>query len=350
MKPKSANPLDLFRKNGTLLCGLVLLPALILSTGCMSGNRQPAWLTNPKTVYPDSDYLVAVGTGDTRHSAENAAAASLSRIFESHIESDERLLDQTLETQSSFDRTTSFSSDINILSAQTLYNIQFAEAWKDSLGRYHAVAYLNRSDTAKIYRDKISEQTTRVNFLRSNAELTDNILQKYATLRTANRHAQEADYLLRQLNVIHPRSVPDATPSYSLNQLGKALADTAKEIKVEIHVDGDEKNRMQATLQDFITRYGFVIGTPAILKIDTQIEVADTGEREQGLIFVRYEMLLQITDPDGNGVVTVLDKGREAHKTMEQARTRSFRTLENSIQANGAQRLDLYFDSLIDQP
>ncbi|QBG48134.1 hypothetical protein EGM51_12280 [Verrucomicrobia bacterium S94] len=353
MKPKPGS--SIFRKENTMAKyrtftpQLLLVSALLLAAGCITGSREPDWVSNPKNVYPDSEYLSAVGAGDTRRSAENAAAASLARIFESHIESDERLLDQTFETQSSFDRTTRFSSDINILSSQTLYNIQFAEAWKDNLGRYHAVAYLNRRDTAEIYRDKIKEQTARVNFLRASAEQTGQILKKYATLRTASRHALEADNLLRQLQVIHPRSVPEVTPSYSLNQLRKALADTAKEIKVQINVKGDEKNRMKATLQEFITQYGFVIGKPAVLDIEAHIEVDDTGEREQGLIFVRYEMLLQITDPAGNGVVTVRDKGREAHKTMEQARTRSFRTLESSIRANGAQRLDLYFDSLIDQ-
>lgn len=330
--------------------GLIALACITLLSSCVSSNKEPEWVANPKTVYPDSEFLVAVGAGDTRRSAENAAAASLSRIFESRIESDERLSDTSRETLDSFERTTDFSSDINILSSQTLYNIQYADSWRDQVGRYYVVAYINRRDTAEIYRDKIDGQTSRVNFLRANAELTnDDVLKKYATLRAANQHALEADLLLRQLKVIHPRSVPEATPSYSLNQLRKALADTAKLIKVDITVEGDEKNRMKATLQDFITRYGFVIGKPAVLTIKSRVDVDDTGERDRDLVFVRYELLLQIEDPSGDVVVTVRDKGREAHKTMEQARTRSFRTLENSIKANGDQRLDIYFDSLIDQ-
>ncbi|MDF7800553.1 LPP20 family lipoprotein [Pontiellaceae bacterium B1224] len=329
----------------------ILLSLLLMGTaGCKTlSNREPEWVSNPKTVYPDNLYLVAIGAGDTRRAAENAAAASLSRIFESHIESDERLSDQTRETISTYEHTSDFSSDINILSSQTLYNIQHAEAWKDDLGRYHAVAYLNRRETAAIYRDKIDEQTSRVNFLRASAETTDDLLKEYATYRAANIHAMQADYMLRQLKVIYPQAVPDSTPSYSLNQLRKALADTAKQIKVDISVDGDEEKRMTATLQEFITGYGFVIGKPVILQIDAKVDVTDTGEREQGLVFVRYELMLQMKDAKGNVLVTVRDKGREAHKTLGQAQTRSFRTLENSIKANGAQRLDAYFDSLIDQ-
>ncbi len=67
------------------------------------------------------------------------------------------------------------------------------------------------------------------------------------------------------------------------------------------------------------------------------------------IVFVRYELMLQIKDSNNNVLITVRDKGREAHKTLDQARTRSFRTLENAIKAGAAQRLDAYFDSLIDQ-
>ena len=336
-----------------LFCPKIILPILLLSlVGCksLSGGGTPEWVQNPKIVYPENLYLVAVGAGDTRRAAENSAAANLSRIFEAHIQSDERLLDQTRETNTTLDRTTDFTSDINILSSQTLYNIQHAEAWKDDVGRYHAVAYLERRKTAAIYRDKVSEQTTRVNFLLASPKQTDEPLKKYATLRTAYRHAKQADSLLRQLKVIHPPSVPDSTPSYSMNKLRKSLADAAKKITVQIHVAGDDEDRMTHTLQEFITRYGFMIGKPAVLDIDGHVSVKDTGEREQNLVFVRYELSLQIKDAEGNILVSVGDKGREAHKSVEQARIRSFRTLDNAIKAGGAQRLDAYFDSLIDQP
>ncbi|MEE9367408.1 MAG: LPP20 family lipoprotein [Pontiella sp.] len=334
-----------------LFCHQMILPIFLLSlVGCQSfTGGSPEWVENPKSVYPESNYLVAVGAGDTRRAAENSAAGNLSRIFEAHIQSDERILDKSRETNSSFERTTDFTADINILSAQTLYNIQHAEAWKDDKGRYHAVAYLERRETAAIYRDMINKQTTRVNFLLASAKTTTDLLKRYATLRTANRHATEADSLLRQLKVIHSPSVAGLTPSYSVNQLRKALADSAKKIKVSIRIQGDNENRMTQSVEAFITRYGFVVGQPMVLDISGRVAVTDTGEREQGLVFVRYELALQIKDSEGTLIASVGDKGREAHKSLEQARVRSFRTLGNAIQANGAQRLDAYFDSLIDQ-
>lgn len=321
---------------------------MTLLSGCKSliTEKDPAWVENPHTTYPDAKYLVAIGEGDTRHAAENAASANLSRTFEAHIESDERLLDQSRETSQSFERTTDFTSSINILSSQTLFNIKHAEAWKDKLGRYHAVAYLERRSTAAIYRDKIDEQTSRVNFLLASAQNTNNLLKKYAIFRAASRHATEAKHLTKQLKVIQPRSV--LTPSYSENKLHEMLANTAKQIRVQISVKGDDAHRITSTLEELITRYGFVVGTPSLLNITGSISVNDTEQHTADLVFVRYALALQIRDIQGTILVSVNEKGREGHVSLNEARARSFRTLENIIRPNGAQRLDAYFDSLID--
>jgi len=331
---------------------IILLILLLNLAGCKSltGGGPPDWVSNPKTTYPENQYLVSVGEGDTRRTAESSATANLSRIFESHIESDERILDQSRETGKSFERTTDFTADINILSSQTLYNIQHAEAWKDANGRYHAVAYLNRRETASIYRDKINEQTSRVNFLLAHIAQTSELLKDYALLRAANRHAAEASNLLRQLKIIHPPSVPGSTPSYSVNELRKKLAETAKKIRVQIKMEGDDNLRITAVLEEQITRYGFVIGTPAVLEIAGSVSVVDTGQRTADLVFVRYTLALQVKGADGTVLSSLNNKGREGHISLSEARVRSFRTLENSIRSTGNARLDAYFDSLIDYP
>ena len=335
-----------FWKNGFLAA--LLLPALL--AGCRSPGRTPEWVLNPKTVYPEAQYLVAVGEGDTRSAAENSAAANLARIFESHIESDERLIDQSRETNTALERTTDFTSDINILSSQTLCNIQHAEAWQDRHSRLHAVAYLDRRETAAIYRSRIDAQTARIQFLLAQAEQTDNPLKKYAALRTAARHAAENTAMLQQLKVIHPPSAASAAPSYSENNLRKTLADTAKQIRVQIAVTGDDSRRMTVALEELVTRYGFVVGSPAVLKFDGRVSITDTAQRTADLMFVRYELVVQIKDSDDTVVASINNKGREGHVSLAEARIRSFRTLETVIEARGSQHLDTYFDALITQP
>ncbi|HEY5653393.1 MAG TPA: LPP20 family lipoprotein, partial [Pontiella sp.] len=324
-------------------CIFMYLSAVLLS-GCAS---TPKWIENPKAVYPEQKFLVAVGEGDTRRSAENAAAANLSRIFEARIESEERLQDRTHETRNSFERTSDFTTDINILSAQTLHNIQHAEAWKDKNGRYHAIAYLNRRETAAIYRDKIDRQSERVSFLLSNLRQTADPLRKFATLRAAIHHAEKADILIRQLKIIQSRSVPEL--EYSMVKLHSELADTAKKIKVEIHVEGDIDQRIGSCMEELITRYGFVTGQPGTIKIKTRISIHETDQSTADLVFVRYDLSAQVLDTEGSVLVSINEKGREGHVTIPEARIRSIRTLENAIKAKVIQQFDRYFGSLVEQ-
>lgn len=330
------------------ICGMCLLAALL--SGCSTPNRIPAWVENPKTVYPEARYLSAVGEGDTRRAAENAAAANLSRIFEAHIESDERVLDQIHEDRKSIDRTTDFTSDISILSSQKLHNLRHAETWRNDQGRYYAIAYLDRPETAVIYRDRIGELVSQTEFFINTARKTDGILKKYGLLRSALRLAAESDRLIQQLKVIHAPSAAGFIPEYPVRQIETTLADTARQIKVQIRIDGDMADRMRQIAEQLITRYGFVIGEPAVLNLNGQISIQPTGETAHGLVFVRYELDLRLSDLNDNVILALNEKGREAHKTMEQARVRAVRTIENRVPAAAAERLDAYFDLLTDQP
>jgi len=324
-----------------------LFIGVLLFAGCQSTSHPPKWLSNPKSVYPENRYLVAVGEGDTRRSAENDAAGNLSRIFESRIESTERLFDETHETTTSFNRTSDYSSAVNIKSDQTLYNIQFAEAWQDQKGRIHAIAYLDRRKTADIYREKINKLAAQVHFFIAQAQNERDLLKKYAALRSAVHRSTEVTQLLRQLKTIHSPSVPSTTPSYNPNKIKKELAETARKIRVQIHVQGDEGNRMKTVLEEIITHYGFVIGKSPTLLCSGTVSISDTGQRNANLVFLRYTFVIKLQTTDSTTLLSLHEKGREGHINKPEARIRIFRTLEQTIKPQAIQQLDLYFNKLV---
>lgn len=319
---------------------------LILSACSTTFNREPDWLANPKTIYPEKSHLVAVGAGDTRRAAENAAAANLSRIFEARIESDERLVDQTRETLNNIERVTDFTADINILSAQTLHNIQHAESWRDPTGRYHAVAYLDRRETARIYRDKIDQATTAIEHQLTQAGTATEPLVKYAQLRSAARQAAENRTLLRQLNVIHPLSGKASEPGYSENEIQDTLRNTAHSILVDIRIQNDPDQRITTCLEQLITTQGFRVGRPAALRIEGRIELTDTGKQAANLSFVRYNLNLHMIDQNDNTLIALAEKGREGHLTLTDAKQRAYRTLENAIKRNATRQMENYLNQL----
>ena len=69
-------------------------------------------LAQLKVIHPASARMVAPPYAESELEHRFAAAANLSRIFEVHIEADERMLDQVRETGSRLERTTDFTADI----------------------------------------------------------------------------------------------------------------------------------------------------------------------------------------------------------------------------------------------
>lgn len=327
----------------------IVFTGLFILSGCTAFRGQPDWVRNPQSVYPEKEYLACVGEGDTRRAAENSASANLSRIFESQIQSDERLAEHSYETTTNFERKTDYDQDINILSKQTLHNIKYAEAWTDPQGRVHAVAYMQRRSTAALYRDKITDKNKRITYLINRAESTEDILQRYALLRAAVQENTINQQLLSQLNVIHSPSVAAVSPSYAKDELRRKLAETAKNIRVHISIEGDSQRMLSASIEQMITQYGFVLDQPAVLTLSGKVSVEDTGQRKADMLFARYELTVHLNDQSGTTLVSIHEKGREGHFNMPELKIRAFRTMEKRILSECKSRLDAHFLSMVDQ-
>ena len=122
---------------------LVLL--LILLIGCSTKSniyafgkkksKKPKWITNLKSVYPDSKYMSAIGEGDTQKQAQQSAVGNISNIFESKISVDQTVqegyLELTKNDKTNTETSTSINTNINIQSSQTIKNIQFGESYSN---------------------------------------------------------------------------------------------------------------------------------------------------------------------------------------------------------------------------
>ena len=157
------------------------------SANAKSKNKRPSWMDNPHKKYPDAQYLVAIGAGDTRRDAENIAAGNLSRIFESKIKVDHTMKERykSLSKGTKFvseELATESNENVNIKSDQSLINVQFGESYTDKSARIHVLAYLNRKETATIYTEKINTANEQILFFMDKSENNDEVVEKCDSL------------------------------------------------------------------------------------------------------------------------------------------------------------------------
>ncbi|MEJ2055583.1 MAG: LPP20 family lipoprotein, partial [Calditrichaceae bacterium] len=127
----------------------------------------PEWINNPNSLYPDSRYIVGVGSGDTRQAAEKNAVGNIAKVFQSVINVDQTLIENYLEVEQNNQNSASFSSQMlsrtSVTSQQDLKNIKIDEVYFSSNdGLYYVLAYLDRAETAQLYEQDIRNNDNKI--------------------------------------------------------------------------------------------------------------------------------------------------------------------------------------------
>jgi len=325
-----------------------LVMLLLVCAACATRKEDiPVWLAAPQKEYPQEQYLVSLGEGDTRRAAENSAAAGLARIFQSQINSSESLSETTTEsrgTESTFGQVSELRSDVRIGSDQTLLNVQFGDSFTDSHGRVHVAALIPRAETAEIYRNKISEISRSITFFVQQSDAAPDPIKRYAFRRAASRKAHENDLLLAQLRIIHPQAYAAVALNYDPQSLYAAAAEDGRNITFTVKM---ENSIVRNALVKMLAATGFSENTA-----DPMLEFSGTASFEnmdlkrEGLVFVRWSLNIEMQARFDNPSLFLKKTSREGHISFEEARARAERAAAAEIGTRLRQELEQYFDRL----
>jgi len=316
----------------------------------LNQDGKPEWINNPEKSYPNSQYMTAIGTGDSRKEAENSAASNLSKIFQSRIKSEEtinaRYQELMKSNQSSLESQTDVSKNISVSSEQTLFNVRYPESFTDNLGRVYVLGVIEREPTAAIYRSKMDDNNSRTaEFVKNYSEANDPI-KKYADISAALVTAEVNETLRQQLEIIMPGAVVQSDKAYSIERITELCSDAQKAVPFEIGITGDQKDEVTGFVSDMLSGLGFSLGEKSVLTIKgTESVERITLNSDQK--FVRWSYQVSVFDRSGTAIISLSENGREAHINYEEATARALRTMRDKIKADLGKKINGYFDGLV---
>ena len=313
-------------------------------------NEVPSWVSNPHAKYPDAEYLVAVGSGDTRRDAEESAASNLSMIFESSIKAENTLVERYKELSSaageSLEKQSESGKNITITSNQTLFNIQYGESYTDDKGRTFVVAYLERSPTAEIYMTKINANAEQIRYYIDRSGSSATVPLKYAYLDAAAVVGKINKSLCDQLAIILPGENGKLSLDYDNDTLMSDWAAMAKKMVFSVSVEGDAGVKAAGFIKKSLSAQGFVVGHDPVLSLkgeaSTEDVVLDSPQK-----FVRWTYMIELLDDAGATLATFTENGREGHVTEKEARARAYRTMGAKLGVSLPRELAKFFDGLV---
>ena len=297
-------------------------------------------ILNPSSAYPDSEYVSAVGLGNSRQAAERDATAAITREIKQRVQAEitaqESLVNDGLgwSQNNSLLSTVDTTSDIEIsgITIQEVYSVKHSggEDW-------YALALINRQQTGSYYKTKAQNNIDVINAKIIEAYKNPNTFTSAEILHQAVVLAEETDMYLDILNVVNSKMRSIIVPDYKNAQ---AVAELERQMRanvtVFIDVDGDVNGRIQAAFKSVLKKYSVTTSldkdTAAyVLEVSvsfTPFEMtADVANK-----YARYTLdAAMVEQSTGNTVFTYAENGREAHLTESEAVQRAIRTTEQAI-------------------
>ncbi|RLD15716.1 hypothetical protein DRI50_03585 [candidate division KSB1 bacterium] len=301
------------------------------------GTKLPVWVNAPYDVFPQSQYIVGVGSGDTREAAEKNAVSEIAKVFQSNIQVDETLIESALEhTKGNRTELTTNSQMYNqtqITSNLELKNIKVERVFfSEKEGMYYALAVLNRAETAQLYRKDFNENDQLLQKYFRQAEQESNKLHKLSDLNKS--------YALFEVNRLINEKYKVLTggqslqPSVSENQLKQALRKAREAIAIQLQAAPGTPKEVGDYLKELIGNLGFKISDkPADFVLRYQLERKPTNLNRPGIVAFNWQLTVQLSDRINNVTLKTFTVSKRTAAISEgEANARILRTVKMQLQ------------------
>ena len=142
---------------------------ILLSLFCFSLSlfAAPSWVTDAgiRKVFPESEYISALGTAFNEESAKNKAAQAILQYIQTEVLSSTKSRYSEHEKGGSGSEEKYLEEEISLISNSNLYALEYTEIWKDEDSRYYCVAFIEKEAAWKIVNQKLSKIQTELSFL-----------------------------------------------------------------------------------------------------------------------------------------------------------------------------------------
>ena len=322
-----------------ILCACSLICMLFVSCGSDSSNA-PDWILSPSSVYPDADYVSAVGLGVTRQEAERDATAALTREIRQRVQA-EIIAEQNVSNEGSgWTNTSNLTSSVDTTSDVEITGITIQEVYSVRHGKdldWYALALIDRQQTGTYYKTKAMNNIEVINAKIKEAKKNPNTFSSAEILHQAVVLAEETDLYLDILSVVNNKIRSMVRPEYGNAQ---AIAEMERQMRaavtVYIDVDQDVNGRVEAAFKSVLKKNSVTTSLDKdtasyVLVVNvsfTPFEMsADVANK-----YARYTLdASMVESATGDTVFTFAENGREAHLTESEAVQRALRTTEQAI-------------------
>jgi hypothetical protein len=341
-------------KNFLLISGV-----LLFLCGCGGTPRTttagagPEWVYTPGTVYPESQYISAVGYGLDRESAEKNALGALTAVFGQTVKGEtmasykysEAVKDGIIDIRegSSIDNAVKTSFEM-----RTLIGAEIKDRWFDGKDTHYAIAVMDRLRSSLLYSDLIE----------SNQQLIEHLLDiplnerysfdAYTRYDLAGIIANANTAFINVLSVLNPAAASRWNESRREDEYRLEALTIAQNMPISVMVQNDRNGRIGNAFSSVLSDRGFKTGeNDSRYVLDVTVTLSRVDLPQNPNVFVRYIVDADLRDTWNKvSLFPYSTSGREGHTSLSEAENRALRTAEGHIKESYGSALDAYLTQL----
>lgn len=296
----------------------------------------PSWVTDQgrRKVFPETEYISALGTAFNQESAKNKAAAGISEYIKTEVSSSTQSRYSSSDKDGKVTEESSLEEEVALISNSDLYALEYTEVWKEEdSGRYYCVAFIEKSSAWKLVKQKLQKINMNVSGLLEETEEDSSGFWKNLRYGQAASFEKEFYSLYDFAALVNKSGLLEFSSCAQNIQLAKnALLQNKTTEKVLLKVQNDKNAMIYRALASYFEANGFTVSSEKgkyICNADITVEVRDDKSS-----FVSYPGLtLTVTDAFGTQIASY---NTTAKKTVgfnkDSTIEKSYRTLENSCE------------------
>lgn len=314
----------------------------------------PEWIDGSSMEYPREQYLVGVGMGDERATAEDRARGEIARVFSTQVtvqtslSESERNLSQSGKTETAFSQ--SLSQNVQTASQKVLEGVDVVETWQDkSTAKYYALAILERAKGALALKDKISDFDKQALEWKKSLENAAGRFEKVKCAMKIMALLKARSELNKDLRVLDSQGKGAPLPfeeSLIRPQAAKAIA----ELDVVVKMTGKDSDPIETGIVKSLNGFGFGAkrgkAEQADILIEGNVESKPLDIPDPRWKWARSSVTVNLQELKTSKTFLRLDASeRQASASYEEAVRRSLASLAKRVSQQINEAISSYFEN-----
>ena len=221
--------------------------------------KEPEWLHNYRTIYPDAEYIVQRGRGDSEETAKTEALAQIARFFRTTVNANLQTSIKSEPKDGGTAEVTSVVNDVSVLSEVRLFVVEYTDPYyfkKEK--KWYCAAFINREKAWIQYRPDVEGAKAELYAMMKNAENEGDPFSKAASYGAAFRSGKKFLEKLEYARILDSAKEEEyASDRKTVSGIPSLIFAEKEKCSLNFSVKGDYGNIISSALTKTLSENGF---------------------------------------------------------------------------------------------